>query len=287
MKAISTIWMLLLVLGLMVSPCYAIEYCKDFLESGNPGGWSVSLKTFDDEWTLKVGDEVELDIWINDVPLPLLSGGFWIEYDPSEVSIVHVQSYDGYFLPGPWEMAFTTMIRDPGGPGTYVVYVGPPLMGAAPDGDGDIIIAKVRFRCEGEGDATITISTIPGSDTFVGGDTTVFDSQIDPNAITVHQYEPPCWCEITGPDSVLSNGLSTETVQYEVSSNLQSCDNPPNYVWYDDCFLGDVDQTGLLSVPATLDYEDCTICVMDTANTDIVTGEPTECCKEILIEGDL
>ena len=53
MKAISTIWMLLLVLGLISSPVFAIEYCKDFLESGNPGGWyGNSLKTFDDEWTL-------------------------------------------------------------------------------------------------------------------------------------------------------------------------------------------------------------------------------------------
>jgi hypothetical protein len=179
------------VFSLMVSPCFAIEYCKDFLESGNPGGWSESSKTFDDEWTMKVGDEVKLDIWINDVPLSLLSGGFWIEYDPSRVSIVSVDAYDGYVFPGPWEVAFTSIIPEPSGPGTYMVLVGPPLMPASPDGDGDIIIAKVIFRCESEGDATITISTIPGLDTFVG-DTTVFDGDITENNVVIHQEIDYC-----------------------------------------------------------------------------------------------
>ena len=179
------------IFSLMASPCYAIEYCKDFLESGNPGGWSGSLKTWDDEWSLTVGEAVELDIWINDVPLPLLSGGFWIEYDPSKVSIVSVAAYDGSDIPGPWEVAFTVKVLDPGGPGTYLVSVSPPLMPATPDGDGDIIIAKVRFRCESEGDANITISTIPGLDTFVG-DTTVFDGDIVDNILVIHQEIDIC-----------------------------------------------------------------------------------------------
>ena len=182
------------VFSLIVSPCFAIEYCKDFLESGNPGGWGgSSLKTFEDEWTLTVGEEVELDIWINDVPLPLLSGGFWIEYDPSKVSIVSVAAYDGNDIPGPgpWEVAFTVKFPDAGGPGTYLLQVGPPLMPATPDGDGDIIIAKVRFRCESVGNATITISTIPGLDTFVG-DTTVFDPEIIDNNVVIHQEIDYC-----------------------------------------------------------------------------------------------
>ena len=177
--------MLLLVLGLVVSPCSAVEYCKDFLEPGNFGGLSTSLKTFDDEWTMEVGDEVEFDIWINDVSHSLLTAGFWIEYDPSVVSIVGVDVYDNYDSPpGPWEVAFTTIVPDAGGTGTYMVNVGATLIPVSPDGDGDIIIGKVLFRCEG--DATITISTIPGLDTIVG-DTTVFDSEIIPNTITVHQ----------------------------------------------------------------------------------------------------
>ena len=50
MRKISAICILLLIVGLVPNPAFAIEYCKDFLESGNPGGWTESLKTFDDEW---------------------------------------------------------------------------------------------------------------------------------------------------------------------------------------------------------------------------------------------
>ena len=192
MKKTSTTCMLLLIVGLVSSPAVAIHYCKDFLEPGNPGGWyGNSLKTFDDEWTMGVGDEVDLDIWVNDVPLYLLSGGFWIQYDPSEVSIVSVDAYDSYELGEPWNGGFTTIIPDAGGPGTYFLAVVPGLGPGPPDGDGDYIIGKVRFRSESEGGATITISTIPGFDTFVG-DTTVFDPEIIDNNIVIHQQIDYC-----------------------------------------------------------------------------------------------
>ena len=109
------------VFTLMVSPCFAVEYCKDFLESGNLGGWSASLKTFEDEWTLGVGDEISVDIWLNDVPEGLLSAGFYLTYDPSLVSVESVEVYDGNDLPGPWEIAGTVKEPEPDGPGTYRV----------------------------------------------------------------------------------------------------------------------------------------------------------------------
>ena len=139
---------------------------------------------------MTVGGEVELDIWINDVPLHLLSAGFWIEYDPSKVRIVNVEVYDWINgPPGPWEVGLTSKIQDPGGPGTYMVTVSPSLVPGPPDGDGDYIIGKVRFRCESEGDAIIIIiSTIPGFDTFVGATPiTLFDPEITPNTVTIHQ----------------------------------------------------------------------------------------------------
>jgi hypothetical protein len=51
-------------------------------------------------------------------------------------------------------------------------------------------------------------------------------------------------------------------------------------VWTDDCNQGDVDQTGLLTVPTFTDpalNETCTITVVDTANTDINTGGIVTC----------
>jgi hypothetical protein len=54
-------------------------------------------------------------------------------------------------------------------------------------------------------------------------------------------------------------------------------------VWSDDCAFGDVDQTGLMSVPTTFVSEDCTITVVDTANTNINTGEIVTCDIPITI----
>ena len=65
-----------LILSLVTTPCLAIQYCKDFLEEGNPGGYN-SLKTFDDEWTLNPTETVDMDIWVNDTPEDLISAGFW------------------------------------------------------------------------------------------------------------------------------------------------------------------------------------------------------------------
>ena len=49
-----------LVLSLLASPCLAIEFCKDVLEQGNPGGSSNSRKTWDDEWIIGGAGEVEI-----------------------------------------------------------------------------------------------------------------------------------------------------------------------------------------------------------------------------------
>ena len=302
MKKISTICMLSLVLGLVSCPAFAIEYCKDFLEPGNPGGWNGnSLKTFDDEWTMEVGDEVELDIWVNDVPFSLLSGGFWIEYDPSQVGIVSVDAYDGFNgPPGPWEVAFTQKIPDAGGPGTYMVIVSPPLIPASPDGDGDLIIGKIRFHCESEGDAIITISTIPGFDTFVA-DTIVFDHDMFPNEIVIHQEIDYCEGDFDndgdqdGTDAAVFKSdfgrspfnKQCPTVITTTITPFSTCDTPENCQQYDGnccCTNG--------TIQMCQHYSDCSqwgSCVTTTVPPD---GECNEsegcgegyCCGQTLTE---
>ena len=49
MKKLSIICVFTLVLAFMTSPAFAASYCKDFLETGNPGGWGTSLKTFEED----------------------------------------------------------------------------------------------------------------------------------------------------------------------------------------------------------------------------------------------
>ena len=179
---------LLFILGLVSSPAFAIEYSIDFLEPGNPGGWSASLKTFENKGMKGRGKEVDVDIWLHDTPEPLISAGFWITYDPSKVSIVSVDVYDGSVLPGPWDREMTKKVKDARGPGTYKVFCAH-LSLVAPDKNRDIIIAKVRFLCKDKCDTPITISTIskvvPRFDTVVGDSVYVYDPKIKPITITI------------------------------------------------------------------------------------------------------
>ena len=111
----------LLVLVFMASPALSIQYCKDYLEPGNPGGWGTSSKTFDDEITSAVTEEFEIDIWLNDCPENMIASGFFITFDPELVSIVSVDAYDNYDLPGPWDAGWTTKHMPE--PGTYFFVV--------------------------------------------------------------------------------------------------------------------------------------------------------------------
>ena len=169
-------------LTLLVEPfsnsVYAIQYCKDFLGSCNPGGWGTSVKTFDEVAEIGHHSDYEIDIWLNDVPTPLLTAGFLVEYDSTQIDIEDVLIYDSSDLPGPWNPEFSFKIPEPNGPGTYMVIVGgwfDPNISIVPDDGGDIIIAKLELHCSNVGFSNIRISTSPGLDTVVGEDSTVFD----------------------------------------------------------------------------------------------------------------
>ncbi len=205
---------------------------------------------------------------------PLVQAGFWLVYDPAQVTIGDVVPYD-WNNGGPWEPMIGPPIPPDPLSGTYF------LMVANPDSVpiDNLGIAEVEFCCEGPGQSQVTISTIPEFDTVVGG-TAVWDSQIADGIIDLWQVAPACSCEITGPWVVPLSPYHTVTEQY-VASPGQHCIHPPNYVWLDDCDLGDVDQSGLLIIPPTTGGETCTITVVDSANTDINTGEPVQCDKPI------
>lgn len=147
------------------SPTFAI----DFTEQGTPSS----------------SGEVEVDILLNDVSEELISAGFSINYDPSNVSIVSADVYDGSSLPGPWDPGMTRIVKDADGPGTYMVGCGN-LANVSPDDDSNVNIAKIRFTCTGECSNPITISTISGLDTIVGGNNGhVYDPNIQSANITI------------------------------------------------------------------------------------------------------
>lgn len=266
MKKLLILGMLILVVAVVPEDTSAIEYNTDRSS----------------ELTLEVGDCFYMDVWLDNVPTPLVTAGFFIDHDPFLANIFDVAVYDGELTPGIWDPGFTAKIPDAGGPGTYMLAVGQ-FSTVSPD---DVRIARAEICAIAEGINFITITTIPDFQTVVSGvpDYEVYDPQIIPHTVTVNQIIPPCRCGISGPGIVNADAFSLVTAQYDISSNIQHCDNPPNYVWYDDCVFGDIDQSGLLYVIPTITSEVCSICVMDTANTDINTGDPLECCLPIEIQ---
>lgn len=274
MKKLSVICVLAFFLGFLSSSVFAIQYCKDFLEVGNPGGWGTSPKTFDDTWLLCfVDEEIELDVWINDAPEPLVQAGFWMTYDPSFVSVVDVDVYDGTDLPGPWDPATKITIVDPDS-GTCFAAVAS-LTSVPPDADGDIIIAKVRFRSESMPGSEITVFPIPEFDTIVGESSTVFDPGIIPNTIILVVGSPPCGSPELNPPSVDLSPNSSQ--QFSVISGCSPC-YTPYWQWSDDCTQGDIDQSGLFTAGVITIEENCTTCVADQANTGL------QDCSEITLQ---
>ena len=212
------------------------------------------------------------------ISTPLITAGCWLNFDPSHILVNSVAAADGE-VPGPWDPGFTSKVPDAGGPGTYFLAVGQFGTVAV---DGPVPICEVEFCGQGSGVSQIEVITIPNFDTVVG-DTTVWDPQITPGIIDLTITGCPCTCEITGPAVVQSDAFAEVTAQYTATPG-PNC-GIPTYVWSDDCTLADIDQTGLLTVPAATAGETCTITVVDTANTDINTGGPIACQIPIEILG--
>ena len=188
-----------LFLSLMGNTCSAIEFCKDVLEWGNPGGPSKGLKTWDEEWIIGGPAEVDVDIWINDVPEKLVTAAIYLEFDWSQMSVLSADIYD------PWDRGMSSIVENPEGPGSYMVIVGN-LASVTPDRDGDIAIAKIRLDCKDDCNVQMTVQTVPGFASVVGGIT--YDDSIAPNSFTIKEGTTPCPAEsLYGKDSSEANLL--------------------------------------------------------------------------------
>ena len=249
------------------------SYCKDFLESGNPGGWTSSLQTYDDEWTLGVGEEVDVDIWINDLPESLITGGAWLIFDPAKISVVSVAVYElgSPTTPGPWDPGFTTLIPDADGPGTYFI-VGGNFGTVAPGPGGDIIISKVRFRREAAGGNIVTIQTIPGFDTITGASlpTVIYDPDIIPNTVIgICTVDGDCDDSNPCTDDNCNAGVC------EYTNNTNPCDDGLY------CTEGDQCSAGLCS-PGT--GRDCSG-IADQCNDGICDEAADQCVPLPVVDG--
>lgn len=188
MKRLSAYAVMLFFLLATLSVARGIEFAVDQLEKGNPGGTTASLKTFDQKAIKGSGKEIVFDVWMKDVPEELIGGGFWLYYDPSAVSVIKVDVYDGTVLPGPWDPEMSKQAPDPGGPGTYSVFVCT-LSCVKPDKKGDVIIARVKLNCKDKCTKPIEIKriAIPDFDAVVGCTGKLYDPVIKPATFTIHE----------------------------------------------------------------------------------------------------
>lgn len=228
-----TVLIMLVFISCIFTPALAIEYRADFLEPDNPGGWTESLKTFEDGWTLSPSQSASVDIWLDHVPETLITAGFWIQFDNKKIAIastdIHV--YDGTNeLTGPWDSGMTQIIPPPNEPAAYMVVCGN-LGAVTPDKDKSIIIGKIKLLSTEEGKTEITITTIPGFDTVVGNDGTNYDLDIMPYTITISQGGGTSTTTpsstTTGPGSTTSTTGpgSTTTTTGQVSTTTTSTSN--------------------------------------------------------------
>jgi hypothetical protein len=210
---------------------------------------------------------------------PLVSGGFCMSIsDPTKINVNDIWCYQG--VPPFWPTV--EIIPDPG---FTCVFTGSPDEGVPPSSN--MLICDVTFCGVAEGISTITIDTVPEMDTWVAQDLTVYDPTIDADIIEARVWGDPCECVMDGPLSVRASGLTPRYAQYTAIPD-QNCSETPAYLYVGTCINAVIDpNTGLLTVPPyTGPEENCEVCALDTANTDINTGDPVECCLNIEIWSD-
>jgi hypothetical protein len=158
------------------------SYSKDFLEQGNPGGWIGSLKTFDDEWALSPSGTVDMDIWLNDLPEPMLTAGCYITFDPDLITITNLVPNDTH-NGGQWDGGATSLLEiEPG-----IWFLALADFGCVePDVDGDILLARATFQRQAVGVVEVTIQTIPEFDTLVDCSGVNYDPLIPSNTIIIN-----------------------------------------------------------------------------------------------------
>ena len=163
-KSIIICLFALVLCPLAYSDQYVDRYV-DILEPGNPGGWENSLKTWDVEYSMNVGDTIEFDVWLGSENVEgFVEASYFATYDPFKVNMFGVEAYDGVQLLGPWDPEGVVIIPEANGLGSGAYYVH--LMMdwdycANSDSDGHMILAKGQLESKTCGDAMIMFTDIP------------------------------------------------------------------------------------------------------------------------------
>ena len=141
--------------------------------------------TFGVELVSQDSGNVQLGVNLNEVPESLITAGLWIEYDSSQMSIVSADINSG---DGAWDAGMSQTVKDPKGPGTYMITAGN-LSEVAPDDNSSIGLANIQFQCltgncSGQ---TVTVGpdADPNFDSVVGSKGGTYDSKMNKQTYTI------------------------------------------------------------------------------------------------------
>ncbi len=274
MKPFSIFCGMLLMVGLMISPASAVNYAVDV--NGNGTG--------DSALSIEVGDSVTLGFYIEAyscAPNDKLFGvSPYISYDYTAATISACSpntaaqcdgSLSGCTSPEPGVLSLICSNF------TFITVTGNKYkMGSA------------TLTCDNDTDFNLVMANDiggPYNDGFIA-DCNLASIFPTDAVVAVNQFIPPCECAVTPATAVVQPVTgSTVTQDFNAAPSNNYCDNPPAYVWTEDCALATINPvTGLLSVPETFIGETCTVCATDTANTGDA-GEPAQCCALVEIKG--
>jgi hypothetical protein len=198
MKKLSIICALVMVFG--VSLVQAQTY-----EVAPTGG-----KAFTTAIGVAPGGTTTLDIWLTGAGAAQNSGGVWVDFTGSTADTAYVSAgralLDGSEgITGNWDQAAGSFVNEPAGAGT-ILMVCVNLAGAAPDGDGDILVGQVAVSNSGPGAAPAVIDfiTIPSVPTWGPID----DASVTPGQITITEV-CECTTDADCDDGLACNGVET------------------------------------------------------------------------------
>ncbi len=194
MKRLFSIMLMLGILsGLTVNQLFAQEYLVD---GKNPLNLQMDSGTCRTVTILINPDGV--------INTPLITGGCWITWDASQVTIKEVVAADTD-AGGPWDPGFTTLTPNADGPGTFSVAVG--NFGAVSIDQGPISICDVELCYETTDLSQIVVATIPGFDTVVGDGGENYDSEIDTITVSISQNTSGTTTTTSSPEDTDEDGI--------------------------------------------------------------------------------